>query len=1550
MKRTKNVALWMAILMFMMTFQGVQVVWANQNFAFRKLSLQNQKSELQWKLENVGSSYREQIYTLEYYLPIGIAGGESRLVQVELDMTTSNADQKGKATVSIIDPATNLAESLRYIDSDLEVIGAPATSFEKDLSVHYTNSNQFLARERRMSIRVLEYGLEIYLEVERDTVTFATSRMEEGYVIPFELSVGSKKDELSIFTGLSTFEINPVHIKEDGEKIYTILSDTTGKQIPGSEAGIEVKFEMPKLIKPDGSFEPIEDALSIATRIRLEDTLNRTGINETIILENLANGQGYTLAKAGTQGNLSKAGSVYTLYLADKDKTDATIATWSELKPSMLLNGTLEFWEQGNQEIHTDSAQGHTFVRFEIIKTLDGEHMKILPYPLTFPVEYTIQATNTIGAGYGSIAPFTGGVKNTVQSGEEFIVDLSYLTGNVYRILIDGARTEGQIASLNYHYISGQHTLTLDPPSIISIDEVYLVDRAVQTEQIASDKTEVSAGFDITWSARGIQSFLQTYGGSLYYQFYVHKEVGSEEKDLINVTQIALDPNQRVVVKGQAGEEAENKPVLNSNQTITLHNMKLKNYGESDWIGFELDEDLYPPDAVWSEYPLDYITEATGRNYEVPGRYYISMNVVYAPPTGDVTKSNPSYPEPFVLQKRKELIPLPQAIKLEDLGETDITAHSIYFSNISIENYIRYMLTPVKLSLGEVAEVPNEKVYEVYVYQDKNVTQKNLQEAVLQQEIQDLSERVVLTSQQQEQLRQEGGVLRFDYRTDVVGSQNFRLDIEGFSPNQVYYVQLRVRLDVFDTETDTFYESRESLFSNTYSFTTGAKPIPPTPDEQTPPAPKDFFIVEREGNQAVKLGWQPADFTEEELENIHYEIIRVQDNALSNEDLQRTKELEDLLEGINILRRGYKTRLGNASTIHTYESGNWSELTPVQNGLDLRLLDNTLKPNTIYYYYLRTIKTIGNMEVASDWIVLPVTTAPVGRPINLKNEDEEVYRYDARKEVVISFWAPIPADGDVPEDYDFEIAIKGPKDDDFRLDYEIRRIGEEVVDSTYRKFIYLVSDLKPGSRYDVKVRVVDKTQVLDEGEEYPSSLYSDIIAIRTEYDEEDAIRDNKYDEYLKKYDALAEALRRKEYWAGRDGVYKYRTQYIQASVAINNQYILASDSSSNEFVYYMPVSAMYQMNQNKTTLVIELDDVKVYIRPNTLSEELEEIKEAIKAVEARTLKDYYVAISFNTKKSTSLVKGEEALSPEIKVNFDVVYLKEQDRLIDDEMMDILNDLIKSEREDVIDELDYIILERGRLEEDRLEEIIQKAIQNVIDTHKRRVDNVIAKSITKNVVIQEIHTSLLITFQTQAYTVNGYYYDREWTKVYTFNALGSFAIEAKRVGTYIFTGNEMGTLLPEVTGGHQLISKYQLGDLFDVENTEKMKWYATKNQVYGSLARVLGADKNVDPIVYLNRIGIQGVNRIGTQQAIRKDEVIYLTMQTYEKVNNKDIRAIVIRNKQSVSNIGVFQSQYIPYVYAAVELGVVTPVNQKIVPSEGVLAIEVIQILTKITSN
>jgi hypothetical protein len=93
-----------------------------------------------------------------------------------------------------------------------------------------------------------------------------------------------------------------------------------------------------------------------------------------------------------------------------------------------------------------------------------------------------------------------------------------------------------------------------------------------------------------------------------------------------------------------------------------------------------------------------------------------------------------------------------------------------------------------------------------------------------------------------------------------------------------------------------------------------------------------------------------------------------------------------------------------------------------------------------------------------------------------------------------------------------------------------------------------------------------------------------------------------------------------------------------------------------------------------------------------------------------------------------------------------------------------------------------------------------------------------------------------------------------------------------------------------------------------------------------------------------------VNRIGTQQAIRKDEVIYLTMQTYEKVNNKDIRAIVIRNKQSVSNIGVFQSQYIPYVYAAVELGVVTPVNQKIVPSEGVLAIEVIQILTKITSN
>ena len=65
-----------------------------------------------------------------------------------------------------------------------------------------------------------------------------------------------------------------------------------------------------------------------------------------------------------------------------------------------------------------------------------------------------------------------------------------------------------------------------------------------------------------------------------------------------------------------------------------------------------------------------------------------------------------------------------------------------------------------------------------------------------------------------------------------------------------------------------------------------------------------------------------------------------------------------------------------------------------------------------------------------------------------------------------------------------------------------------------------------------------------------------------------------------------------------------------------------------EATYYLPISVFTKENEQSTTLKITLGNYSTCIRPYTLTEENDEIAEAIELIHKKSLKDYYVELSF----------------------------------------------------------------------------------------------------------------------------------------------------------------------------------------------------------------------------------------------------------------------------------------------------------------------------------
>ena len=1413
------------------------------------------------------------------------------------------------------------------------------------------------------------------------------------------------------FNGPKNFTIMPVHL-ETKSTTSGILSvthiDNISEITPGSRPGIKVSFDPIQYINDNGDFtEPkgtgstgsIVNAQMVSIRLApqysLTDT-NTAGDGSMGLRFYPIDSQDVFEVTDPTQsiGKVMKEGDQLSIYLA-KPLTDSNesfhdaVIEWNTLTPSMVVIGTFSLHNDSNQ--YRPENKGHTYLKYTLSKANNNQvKFTIEPYNINSKATYTISSSEWKDASkFNEKVIYEYDPSKTNNKEITAVVDNANVNYYKIEVKIDGQIYSSQVVKYDPNSFVVQPSI----PTIKTIENIYVVP---DDEDTSHSAYPLAIGFDLTWSAPdNLDSLLSN--GDLYYELLLRED--KNDKDPLNtphlagtdgyaayskifkvsqgtegkIVEVATKPNgEKLGTAGQkdSADEAEEKlkRYNQSKNEFTMENISLMDLRAdlNKW------EEITFPSGYSYNSSKEYLNEGmtvgdTLSSKAIPGTYYLSLRTIYVPKDKDktFTYSIESNLESISLDLVNEIVPVPVNVTTEPVTSSkDAVVEKVTFDYVNIESYVKKMIHPAGLWLSTDKTEKYNGEYIFYLYQDeKALTEANVESVAVKDQTFKPGDQIDLTSSDIKTLR-NGGVIAVKVKIkELLGGGKGTIQFKGLDSNQVYYLQLRTKLSPEGENGDV--DPRTSLLSKIFTFTTSADLIPPTPDDKKPTTPRDFTIVEDSlTKNSVKLQWKVADFEKDsDVSKTYYELVRA-DKHLSDE--QKALSIEELVNAnkkwvgfssFNPASEDYNA----VDYMMSYDGDSkaWRAIEPKQvannsDNLDtvLTLYDDTLKPNQVYYYYVRTVCIINGTKVKSSWIMIPVTTSPVGMPENLKVELGKDYSYDAKTETVISFDAPIPEDAKVPEDFEFEIAVLGSEDSDYRLDYPTKLLtstkDHEGTPSGYTHFVYKITGLNPNTRYDIKVRIKDKTQDISDGSAYPTSSYCGPVSTRTEYDEDYEEEQEKYEEFLQKFDQEVEKLSNRDYWVVEEGtVYKYRNDYMNAQASVSNEYNLVVEDDK-EATYYIPAEAFFTASENKTTFNIAIGDYSASVRPYTLTEDHEEIKEVVEQIANNKIEDYYVKVSFALNNLSGTIGGQKVLSPRMTVDMDIVYVKEDEDRIETEIEEALADLVAEERKDVIEELEKKV-DKGKIDEDILGDIVSDAMEDLEKDLAKKVKRIMNNKTKKTVSVTTIDKAILLVAKVEAYAADGYYYLGDWVSVDVYSAAGGFAIEANKLGTYVITGQaSLLDTVPSLAPYQSFISQYHLTDIFTLDSY-MIQTAATKQQVYSAVARVLGAPRNTDSVTYLKGKNIQGISTLTMNQSVRQDETIYIMMQAYEKIYNRPVSSINIKNRQSVQNIGAFQPVYRSYIYAAVELKVVEPVDRRVIPSKQLTVEEVIKLLYKVQS-
>ena len=793
-------------------------------------------------------------------------------------------------------------------------------------------------------------------------------------------------------------------------------------------------------------------------------------------------------------------------------------------------------------------------------------------------------------------------------------------------------------------------------------------------------------------------------------------------------------------------------------------------------------------------------------------------------------------------------------------------------------------------------------------------------------------------------LRQKGIVQIADISQNISISKQ-RINFEGLDENETYYIVGRTNVTPYEKGAALTDKVDYSKFSKMITATT-IKPETPDESEKVPPAPNKF-IADNITLNSANLIWNRVNDSVQDGQDakstLEYQFIKTKGEALPDsflkskdsyektwQNLSNIKNKEGLITIENKLYEFDSTNNTFSTTEASrdrYEYINWQ-------GSEGNILDKTLSPNQVYFYYIRTVRIVdGEDKAYSVWVPLSFTTKNTTGPTNLRVETKA--EYNKKSEVVISFDIPKMDLNLIGTEYDLQYSLKedlGEWNQDITMD-KSKLTFKENEDGKTIKVTYKITGLKSGTMYTIRVRMLNKPL-------NAPSIYSNEVEHRTDSDN----NDNDYDEDINNWDKnfkdQIEDLKNQSYWFGKDNtsntVVYYRPQYFDKIInSTNNSIIdLAVGKGGSYKEYYLPASTIIRAFDANKGFKISYNGAEVIFSAKTINpydnDVIKKIAEEISSKSAN-VKDYFIKLSVDFRNNKYIIDGSDSLSPSAQISVSVVGTKSIIVDWDSQMLSYIDELLNTKEfsTDVKKEIEQLIKDKTD------NKIMVQEIAKIVDSFKSKFGDELNKDLNslsrKTLPIQYLNGDIIFAYTISAGVSAGGYKKSQgnWISVGIKDYLGKKAIYIRETGEYIFAGknlviNGIGNL-PNGSQITNIVVKYGLDDFLGRDGNINLKSPMTRQQVIGSLARLAGASKTQDSVEFFKTKGIVLSTR-NMDNNITAEEAVYITMKVYEMRSGTKLETVKIRNYKLTQDIKNINTNYKKSIQVAFETGIYNNTN------------------------
>ncbi|GHV40013.1 hypothetical protein FACS189490_04550 [Clostridia bacterium] len=790
-----------------------------------------------------------------------------------------------------------------------------------------------------------------------------------------------------------------------------------------------------------------------------------------------------------------------------------------------------------------------------------------------------------------------------------------------------------------------------------------------------------------------------------------------------------------------------------------------------------------------------------------------------------------------------------------------------------------------------------------------------------------------------------------------VEPQTVTIKFDGLDKNQRYLVTADAQLNFVATYTDSDgvktqdYVTKYPTLSNVAAILTKTDLAVPSPGENIPAMPNPIWEREEARSTKLTIHWDQIPSSDANGVANEYEIIRVKETPITPPDKLKIRNMtigdylkyELDVENSKVETIALKTNTKEPVwTVLEYDYKGKQFVRPatytafeatIEDGA-LWLDDNTVVPNSVYYYYVRTVQSIDGFVTYSPWNGVAATTRPVEGPIHLEIvRGNPLYPYNLLTETVIAFDAPISDLGQLGIDYDLYYSLKlsnKPWADDVKMDAKVLaesavRLSDDM--NGYYHFTYKISGLVSGAEYSVRVRMRDNAN-------RDWSMFSNVVTTRTNLDQGEYDNKKETDSWLDYVgERLEELIKRPIYYtqdtkSELDGI--YRPTMINGVLSNQGAEIdlMPSENGAGKLVYYLPGSVIDEVN-NRGKVLTATDaetGMKVILSKGSIDFTYDETIYSVKNdIGKHVYGDYALRLTVTFQQINDVIDGFDVFGKQVTVTLECVAvstsLTEWDKAVAARYKELIGGNLFSEAD-----------------KKTLSDMIRNGSQNT--ELVKYADGIYARA---KASLQQETRAMLSAITAKTYgmsgfaapvmivsqptpengTVRGYTkIGGKWSPTDTLTYGNGKAIRTAEQGVFAFAAGIVNLPGTENILGNSvftpIIAKYALEDYLGKGAAFSLTDNVTLYAVAGIVARVAGAQKTADPVKYLNGMGYTVSAR--NSQSATKEETLYLFMALYEIKTGTKAEQMKITNLNKTAQITNLDKKYVPYVRAAYQIG------------------------------